>query len=135
MENEGQRDFFRLIAGFLVPPVGVGMQEGINGNFWLNLVLTLLCFWVPGQIHAAWVIMRRDSDGARVEGGVLRFVALLCSYYLPPVGVALTSGVGLPLVVSLLLSLSWIVFPPLAVLYVPAIVHAVWIIATDRDED
>ncbi|MEM6927750.1 MAG: YqaE/Pmp3 family membrane protein, partial [Myxococcota bacterium] len=43
METEGQRDFFRLLAGGVMPPVGVVMQEGVTGTFWLNILLTLMC--------------------------------------------------------------------------------------------
>lgn len=125
MENEGQRDFFRLIAGFFVPPVGVAMQEGTNGAFWLNLLLTLLCLWIPGQVHAAWVITHRDSDGNSTDGGTGRFVSLLLSYFIPPVGVFLTKGIGVPLLINILLSLLFVV---------PGTIHAVWVIATDADE-
>ncbi len=124
METEGQRDFFRLIAGFVMPPVGVGMQEGFTGVFYLNILFTLMC-WFPGVIHAAWIITRRDSDGRIVEGGTGRFVALLLSYFLPPVGVFLTRGVSVRLLVNILLTLLG---------YLPGILHAVWEVATDADE-
>lgn len=124
METEGQRDFFRLIAGFVMPPVGVGMQEGINGVFYLNILLTLLC-WFPGVIHAAWIITRRDSDGNLVQGGTGRFFALLLAYFLPPVGVFLTRGVSMRLLINIGLTLLG---------YIPGILHAVWEVATDGDE-
>jgi len=124
MESEGQRDFFRLIAGYLVPPVGVAMQEGVGGVFFLNILLTLLC-WVPGQVHAAWIITRRDSDGGYTEGGTGRFVSVLLSFFLPPVGVFLSRGFGLPLLINILLPLLF---------YLPGAIHAVWEIATSADE-
>jgi uncharacterized membrane protein YqaE (UPF0057 family) len=42
----------------LLPPLGVFLQVGFGGHFWLNLLLTLLGY-VPGIIHAVWVILRK----------------------------------------------------------------------------
>lgn len=123
MESEGQRDFFRLIAAYLVPPVGVGMQEGINGVFFLNILFTLMC-WFPGVIHAAWVIARRDSEGNLTEGGTGRFVSLVLAAFFPPIGVFLTKGIGTPLLINILLSLLFVI---------PGGIHALWVIATDAD--
>lgn len=40
------------ILCFFLPPVGVILYEDtVTGNFWLDLVLTLL-FWLPGMIYA-----------------------------------------------------------------------------------
>lgn len=48
-------DPIRLILSILLPPLGVFLQVGIGGHFWLNILLTLLGYF-PGVIHAAWVI-------------------------------------------------------------------------------
>lgn len=50
----------RLILAILLPPVGVFMTVGIGGAFWLNILLTILGY-VPGIIHAVWVIAKHDS--------------------------------------------------------------------------
>ena len=42
--------------GFL-PPVGVFLEVGLTGHFWLNILLTLLGY-VPGIIHALYVILK-----------------------------------------------------------------------------
>ena len=51
-------DVLRIIAAIILPPLGVFLQVGIGGHFWLNILLTLLGF-IPGIIHALWVILSR----------------------------------------------------------------------------
>lgn len=46
-----------ILLAILLPPLGVGVKYGINGTFWLNLLLTILGY-VPGIIHALVVILR-----------------------------------------------------------------------------
>ena len=43
-----------LIATVLIPPLGVALKHGLDRDFWINLVLTLL-FFVPGLIHGLYV--------------------------------------------------------------------------------
>lgn len=51
-------DILRVIAAIILPPLGVFLQVGLGGHFWLNILLTLLGF-IPGVIHALWVILSR----------------------------------------------------------------------------
>ena len=51
-------DPIKIIAAILLPPLGVFLEVGLAGAFWLNLLLTLL-FWVPGMIHAIYIILTR----------------------------------------------------------------------------
>ncbi|MFQ4139019.1 YqaE/Pmp3 family membrane protein [Nodosilinea sp. PGN35] len=51
-------DFFRIVVAIFLPPLGVFLQEGIGAQFWINILLTLLGY-IPGIIHAVWVIVRR----------------------------------------------------------------------------
>ncbi len=51
-------DPIKLLLALFLPPVGVAMEVGLGGQFWLNLLLTLLGY-IPGVIHAAWVIFSR----------------------------------------------------------------------------
>lgn len=51
-------DIVTLLIGILLPPVGVFLQEGIGRSFWLNILLTLLGY-IPGVIHAVWIITKR----------------------------------------------------------------------------
>jgi uncharacterized membrane protein YqaE (UPF0057 family) len=50
-------DALRIILAILLPPLGVFLQVGPKGQFWINVVLTILGY-VPGIIHAVWVIAR-----------------------------------------------------------------------------
>lgn len=51
-------DIIRLIFAIILPPVGVFMQVGLTAQFWINVLLTLLGY-IPGIIHAVWVILKR----------------------------------------------------------------------------
>lgn len=51
-------DILRIILAILLPPLGVFLQVGIGLHFWLNILLTLLGY-VPGIIHAIWVILAK----------------------------------------------------------------------------
>nr|WP_153515160.1 MULTISPECIES: YqaE/Pmp3 family membrane protein [Agrobacterium] len=51
-------DVIRILIAILLPPVGVFLQVGLGLQFWLNILLTL-CGYVPGIIHAIWVILRK----------------------------------------------------------------------------
>lgn len=50
-------ELFKLIAAIIIPPLGVFMQVGIGKHFWLNILLTLLGY-LPGIVHAVWVIAK-----------------------------------------------------------------------------
>ncbi len=51
-------DIIRIILAIILPPVAVFLKVGIGIHFWLNLLLTLLGF-VPGMIHALWVLIKK----------------------------------------------------------------------------
>jgi uncharacterized membrane protein YqaE (UPF0057 family) len=51
-------DILRIILAIILPPVGVLMQVGLGMHFWLNILLTL-CGYVPGLVHAVWIIARK----------------------------------------------------------------------------
>jgi uncharacterized membrane protein YqaE (UPF0057 family) len=50
-------DLLRIVVAILLPPLGVFLQVGIGKHFWINVILTILGF-VPGMIHAVWVIAK-----------------------------------------------------------------------------
>jgi len=50
-------DPIKIIFAVLLPPVGVFMEVGFGGHFWLNILLTILGY-VPGIIHALYVILK-----------------------------------------------------------------------------
>lgn len=51
-------DVLRILLAIVLPPLGVFMQVGIGLHFWLNILLTLLGY-IPGIIHAVWIILKR----------------------------------------------------------------------------
>jgi uncharacterized membrane protein YqaE (UPF0057 family) len=51
-------DIVKIIAAILLPPLGVFLEVGFGGQFWLNILLTILGY-IPGIIHAVWIIARR----------------------------------------------------------------------------
>lgn len=51
----------RIILALLLPPIAVFLKVGFGAQFWINILLTLLGY-LPGMIHALWVLMR-DRDG------------------------------------------------------------------------
>jgi uncharacterized membrane protein YqaE (UPF0057 family) len=51
-------DIVRLLLAIILPPVGVFLQVGIGLHFWLNILLTL-CGYIPGIVHAIWVILKK----------------------------------------------------------------------------
>jgi uncharacterized membrane protein YqaE (UPF0057 family) len=51
-------DPIKILLAILLPPLGVFLQVGLTGHFWLNILLTLLGY-IPGIIHAVYVILRR----------------------------------------------------------------------------
>jgi uncharacterized membrane protein YqaE (UPF0057 family) len=52
-------NLLRIILAILLPPVGVLFTVGLGGQFWLNILLTLLGY-IPGMVHAVWIIARRS---------------------------------------------------------------------------
>lgn len=50
-------DPLKIIIAILLPPLGVFLEVGFTGHFWLNILLTFLGF-IPGVIHALYVILK-----------------------------------------------------------------------------
>ncbi len=50
-------DLLRIVIAILLPPLGVFLQVGIGKQFWINILLTILGY-IPGIIHAVWVIVK-----------------------------------------------------------------------------
>lgn len=51
-------DFIRILFSILIPPLGVFLQVGLGGAFWLNILLTILGY-IPGIIHAVYIIAKK----------------------------------------------------------------------------
>ena len=46
-----------VIIAILLPPLAVGLKAGIGFHLFLNIILTLLVY-VPGLLHALWVVLK-----------------------------------------------------------------------------
>jgi uncharacterized membrane protein YqaE (UPF0057 family) len=51
----------RLLLGLLLPPLGVFLTVGVGPTLFINILLTLLG-WLPGSIHAVWVIAKHQQQ-------------------------------------------------------------------------
>ena len=58
LNQEITMDVIRILLAIVLPPLGVFLQVGIGLHFWINILLTLLGY-VPGIIHAIWVIVKK----------------------------------------------------------------------------
>ena len=47
-----------VILAIVLPPVAVGILEGLNLHFWINLILWLTLF--GAIIHALFLVLTRD---------------------------------------------------------------------------
>ncbi|KAH7182177.1 hypothetical protein DER46DRAFT_492698, partial [Fusarium sp. MPI-SDFR-AT-0072] len=47
----------KILAAIFIPPLGVFMERGCGGDFWINLLLTCL-FFLPRLIHAVYIICK-----------------------------------------------------------------------------
>ena len=56
-------NLIRIIVAIFLPPVAAFLTVGLGLQFWLNLLLTLF-FFVPGVIHALWLILRRVENAS-----------------------------------------------------------------------
>ena len=62
MADKSLDETYRILAlffGLFFPPIAVLMVDGITCQLLINILLTLLGF-LPGIIHAFWVILRAD---------------------------------------------------------------------------
>ncbi len=50
-------DILKIVAAIILPPLGVFLEVGIGKQFWINILLTILGY-IPGIVHAVWVIAR-----------------------------------------------------------------------------
>lgn len=57
----------RILAGIFLPPLGVFLTTGVGPTLFINILLTLLG-WLPGSIHAVWVIVKQEERMNRQEG-------------------------------------------------------------------
>ncbi|MBN33183.1 MAG: YqaE/Pmp3 family membrane protein [Rhodospirillaceae bacterium] len=54
-------NILRIILAILLPPLGVFLTVGIGMHFWINILLTIF-FYIPGLVHAIWVIATKSTE-------------------------------------------------------------------------
>ncbi len=50
-------DLLRIICAIFLPPLGVFLQTGLSTQLLINVLLTLFGY-LPGIIHAVWIIAK-----------------------------------------------------------------------------
>jgi len=45
----------KIICCIFLPPLAAFLQVGLGLHFWINLLLSLF-FYVPGIVHACWLV-------------------------------------------------------------------------------
>lgn len=58
MADERKADMVKILLAIFLPPLGVFFEVGLGLQFWINILLTL-CGYLPGIIHAVYVILSR----------------------------------------------------------------------------
>ena len=53
-------ELLKIVIAIVLPPLGVFLQVGLGKHFWLNILLTL-CGYVPGLVHAIWIIAKKSK--------------------------------------------------------------------------
>lgn len=57
MADITEQKLLLVIIAILLPPLAVGLKEGIGLHLILNIVLCLL-FYIPGLLHALYIVLR-----------------------------------------------------------------------------
>ena len=55
--DSGLSKVLLVIIAFFLPPLAVGLKEGVGGALLLNVILTLL-FWLPGFLHSLYLVLK-----------------------------------------------------------------------------
>ncbi len=55
----------RFLLAIVLPPLAVFLDTGISSAFFINVLLTILG-WVPGMIHAIWVLQKTEERRTEV---------------------------------------------------------------------
>lgn len=58
MDEMDTKDVLILLATILFPPLGVVLKKGFSVHFWINLVLTIFGFYIPGLVHGLYVVLK-----------------------------------------------------------------------------
>ena len=56
-QDVDETSLIALLLAFFLPPLGVAIKCGFGASLIINIILTF--FWIPGVIHALFVILRK----------------------------------------------------------------------------
>ena len=59
MENLDSRDMLAILCSIILPPLGTFLKVGFKSDFWINLILTILGFYIVGLVHALYIILKK----------------------------------------------------------------------------
>jgi uncharacterized membrane protein YqaE (UPF0057 family) len=63
-------DIVLIVIGIIFPPAAVLLLTGCSVDFLINLLLTLVLGYLPGQVHALWLIyLMLRARGQHGRGG------------------------------------------------------------------
>ncbi|PHQ32905.1 YqaE/Pmp3 family membrane protein [Rhodopirellula bahusiensis] len=54
---KNENTVLKVLLAILLPPLAVYMDKGVGTQFLLNIVLTLVGFWIIGIIHALLIVL------------------------------------------------------------------------------
>ena len=55
IKRDTMSSILKIILAIILPPLGVALEYGVGGKFFLNLLLTILGY-IPGVIHALLIL-------------------------------------------------------------------------------
>jgi len=66
-------DILLIVVAILLPPAAVGFLTGCSCDLLINILLTLLGY-IPGHIHAFWIIYKKNKAEEQWGVGGYRYV-------------------------------------------------------------
>jgi len=58
MPGAAENKILMIILAILLPPLAVGLKEGIGAQFVINILLWVFLLGIGGVIHALWIVLR-----------------------------------------------------------------------------
>ncbi|KAG2346070.1 UPF0057-domain-containing protein [Suillus weaverae] len=72
MESNGTADCVLILVAVIFPPAAAAFISGCGCDLFMNILLTLLGY-LPGLIHALWLVFRRTNGQGRRARGSYRY--------------------------------------------------------------
>ncbi|KAG2044078.1 hypothetical protein BDR03DRAFT_1087448 [Suillus americanus] len=72
MESNGAADCLLILVAIIFPPAAAAFISGCGCDLFMNILLTLLGY-LPGLLHALWLVFKRTSVQERRSRGSYRY--------------------------------------------------------------